>query len=113
MTELYQNTIGTISIDEKSSDLSIEIGHNATKYSWPCFWALRRQINLIDIKSKLLSSDRANDIEIITPCGVMKAYVFTIIELIEFKDLLNGTKVMLDLYSIIHQATKTEHLVSI
>lgn len=74
-----------------------------TEYKIPCFFALKKLIDGIDLSAMALNADKASDIEIISPCGSERCYVLTLTELIEFKELLAGARVMLQLNSILHE----------
>jgi hypothetical protein len=48
-------------------------------------------------------ASRAADVEIISLCACENCYVLTLPQVVAFKELLAGAKVMLDLNSIIHE----------
>lgn len=74
-----------------------------TEYKLPCFFALKKLVDKIDLDAMALNPSKYSDIEIISPCGSERCYVLTLSEVLEFRDLLSGTCVMLQLNSILHE----------
>ena len=60
-------------------------------------------LDSIDVDAMALNPAKSSDIEIISPCGSERCYVLTLSELLEFKELLAGARVMLQLNSILHE----------
>lgn len=74
-----------------------------TEYKLPCFFALKKLVSKIDIDAMALNPSKCSDIEIISPCGSERCYVLTLSGVLEFRDLLSGACVMLQLNSILHE----------
>jgi hypothetical protein len=74
-----------------------------TEYKLPCFFALKKLIDGIDLDTMALNSGKSSDFEIISPCGSERCYVLSLSQLLEFRELLSGARVMLQLNSILHE----------
>lgn len=101
--EIYKTPHGCVYQCDQKRCFCVEFGGSVTEYKLPCFFALKKQVDSIDVEAMVLNPSAASDIEIISPCGSERCYVLTVQEIIEFKDLLAGARVMLQLNSILHE----------
>ena len=101
--EIYRTPNGCVYQCDKKGCFGVDFGGYMTEYKMPCFFSLKRQLDLIDVEAMALNPARASDIEIISPCGNERCYVLTLPELLEFRELLCGARVMLQLNSILHE----------
>ena len=101
--EIYRTQNGCVYQCDKKRCFGVDFGGYMTEYKLPCFFALKKLVENIDLEEMALDSSNASDIEIISPCGSERCYVLTLPELIEFKELLSGARVMLQLNSILHE----------
>lgn len=65
--------------------------------------AFKSKLDQLNIEEMLLSDTSLNSIEIIPLCNKERLLVLTLDEIIEMKDLIPGTLVMLELNSIVQQ----------
>ena len=103
LKEIFRTPNGCVYQSDVKGCFSIDFGGYLTEYKFPCFFALKRLVDRADLDAMILNSSKAADIEIISPCGSERCYVLTPAQLLEFKELLNGTAVMLQLNSILHE----------
>lgn len=103
MKEIFSTPHGAVYQCDSKRCFFIDFGGYLTEFKFPCFIALKRLIDRIDLEAMAMDPSKASDIEIISPCGSERCYVLTLPELIEFKELLDGARVMLQLNSIIHE----------
>ena len=101
--EIYSTANGCVYQCDKKRCFAIDFGGYLTEFKLPCFFALKRLVDRIDLDAMALDSAMASDIEIISPCGSERCYVLTLSQLIEFRELLAGARVMLQLNSILHE----------
>jgi len=99
--EIFRTPNGCIYQCDKTSKFLIDFAGYSTHFDVLCFLSLKRKVDKINL-ANLFLSDNAG-IEIINPCNCERIYVLSGVQLAEFKELLNGAKVMLELNSIIHQ----------
>lgn len=101
--EIYRTKNGCVYQCDEKRCFSVDFGGYVEDFKFPCFLALKRLVDKIDLDAMALDPRKASDIEIISPCGSERCYVLTLPELIEFKELLSGARVMLQLNSILHE----------
>src|SRR5690606_27169609 len=101
--EIFRTKNGCVYQCDQKRCFEVDFGGYITEYKLPCFFALKHLIDKIDLDQMALNPAKASDIEVVSPCGSERCYVLTLSELIEFKELLAGARVMLQLNSIIHE----------
>jgi hypothetical protein len=101
--EIFRTSNGCVYQCDKKRCFGVDFGGYLTEYKIPCFFALKKLVDRIDLEAMALDPANASDIEIISPCGSERCYVLTLSQLIEFKELLAGARVMLQLNSILHE----------
>ena len=101
--EIYSTTNGSVYQCDRKRCFAVDFGGYITEYKLPCFFALKKLVDSIDLERMALNPSKSSDIEIISPCGTERCYVLTLSQLIEFKELLSGARVMLQLNSILHE----------
>ena len=101
--EIYSTQHGSVYQCDKKRCFAIDFGGYMTEYKFACFFALKKLVDRIDLEAMALNPSKSADIEIISPCGSERCYVLTLPQLIEFRELLSGSRVMLQLNSIIHE----------
>lgn len=101
--EIYRTPHGCVYQCDQKRCFCVEFAGFMTEFKLPCFFALKKLVDTVDLEAMVLSPAAASDVEIISPCGSERCYVLTLQELIEFKDLLAGAHVMLQLNSILHE----------
>lgn len=101
--EIFSTARGCVYQCDSKRCFFVDFGGSVTEYKFPCFIALKSLVDRIDIEAMATSPSRASDVEIIAPCGSDRVYVLTLPEVIEFRELLAGARVMLQLNSILHE----------
>jgi hypothetical protein len=102
LKELYRTLNGCIYQDNVRNLLILEWNGRQSLLKLPCYFSLKKLVDGIDVVPLLTNTSRAMDVEILTPCGCDRCFVLTIPEILEFKDLLTGSRVMMELNSILH-----------
>lgn len=80
----------------------INFAGKVAKFDYRCLQKLKKAVYHIDIEAKLLDSSKDPDVEIIFICACDHTYILTLLQIIELKELLQGTFVMLQLNNILH-----------
>jgi hypothetical protein len=101
--EIYRTPNGCVYQSDEKRCFVIDFGGFVTDYKFPCFFALKKLVDQIDVDAMLLDPSNSSDVEIISPCGSERCYVLTLSQVLEFKELLAGARVMLQLNSILHE----------
>ncbi len=100
---LYSTLNGHIYQDNHRGLLVLEWYGRRSLLKLPCYFSLRKQVNGINLKELLSNPARACDVEILNPCGCDRCFVLSIPDILEFQDLINGAKAMMELNSILHE----------
>lgn len=103
LKEIYGTAHGVVYQCDMKRCFVVDFGGYMTEFKLPCFFALKKLVDSIDLERMALNPSKSFDVEIVSPCGSDRCYVLTLPELIEFKELLSGTRVMLQLNSILHE----------
>lgn len=103
MVEVYSTMNGKIFQDNRHLRFVLEWQGEKSVIKLPCFFGLKRSLEAINIEKMLCSPSACHDVEIIAPCGCDRCFVLTVPEIIEFRNLLSGARVMMELNSIIYE----------
>jgi len=100
LQEVFTTETGTVYQSDRECCLFVDFAGKFCRYSFPNLSALKKKVNSIDVEEMLLNPFGA-DIEIVSIAGSDHYYVLTAIEILAFRDLLNGTFVMFELNHIL------------
>ncbi len=100
--EVFATTHGAIFQSDSEKCWYIDFAGKLARFDYKNLIKLKKAVYNIDIEAKLLNSTKSADIEIIFICACDHAYVLSILQLIEFKGLLQGCFTMLELNHIIY-----------
>ena len=103
LKEIFKTPNGCVYQSDNKGCFELDFAGYMTTYKFPCFFALKRLVDRIDLDAMAFDTSTASDLEIISPCGSDRCYCLTFCQVLEFKELLAGTYVMLQLNSIIHE----------
>ena len=101
--EVYKTSNGVVYQSDKDRCFWIAFKGELTSYGVPCLYKFKKSVDAIDLDLMASNPNAAYDYEIIAPCNCDRCYVLTLTEITELKDLLSGTKVMLELNSILNE----------
>lgn len=100
--EVFQTTKGSVFQSDREGCWYIDFSHKLARFDYRSLIKLRKAVYAIDIESLLLNSEKSADLEILFICACDHFYVLTFLEVIAFKELLEGAFVMLELNKIVH-----------
>lgn len=103
LVEVYKSEAGCVYQCNNQNCLILNFAGETISYKIYQFFDLKRAVDKINITDLLNCTDNASDVSIIAPFSSSKVYVLNICELLSFKELLAGTKVMLELNSILYE----------
>jgi len=104
--EVFSTPSGSAYQSDTERALYIEFAGKVACYDVRCLQRLKKAIFRIDLEAMATDTSRT-DIEIITLCACEHCYVLTLKEILAFRELLEGTFVMLELNSIIQERLHT------
>lgn len=99
--EVFTTKQGAIYQCDSENCWYIDFAGKLARFDYRCLLRLNKAINSVDIEKRLMDA-KSPDMEIIFICACDDTYVLTIPQIIAFKELLQGTFVMLDLNHIIY-----------
>ncbi len=100
--EVFNTSRGSVFQSDAENCWYIDFAGKLARFDYRSIMKLRKAIYAIDIEGLLLNSEKTPDLEIVFICACDHCYVLTLMEIILFKELLEGTFVMLDLNRILH-----------
>lgn len=103
LEEVFRTQFGCIYQSDAENCLYIDFDGKAVKFKVACFFRLKAIVERINLANMASNPDRSSDVEIISPCACEHCYVLTLPQIVAFKELLTGAKVMLELNSIIKE----------
>lgn len=103
LKEVFRTKSGCVYQCDKTFCFWIDFAGHLTQFKIPCYFSLKRLVEDIDLDAMALNPDSSADVEIINPCGSNRIYILSLSQALEFKELLAGAKVMLELNSIIRE----------
>ncbi len=106
--ELYKNAKGVVSQCDRSNRINLNFLNLKAQFRIQDFLKFRRDVNKIDIRSKLLDISDECDYELIQTPQYNISERLTLCDLIQLRDLVNGAQFALDLNSLLHQILYSE-----
>lgn len=101
MTEVFSTNKGSIFQNDAERCWYVNFAGKSARFDYRCLLKLRKAVYNVDIEGLLLDNTKSPDVEIIFICACDHCYVLTLMQIIELKEILEGTFVMLDLNRII------------
>lgn len=101
--EVFKTTAGVVYQCNNNNCLFVNFAGESVSYKIDQFFSLKSIVDNIDINKMINCTEKASDFAIIAPLSSNKIYILNLCELLNFKELLAGTKVMLELNSILYE----------
>ncbi len=101
--EIYYTANGKVLQNDKDNHFYLEYKGKTYRMAACSLIAFKTKLDQMNIEEMLLTDASINSIEIIPLCNKEHLLVLTLDEIIELKDLIPGTLVMLELNSIVQQ----------
>ena len=103
LVEVFSTMNGKVFQDNQKLCYVLEWYGEKTHLKLPCFFGLKKRVDALDLEAMLNNASSYHDFEILAPCGCDRCFVLSIPEIIEFKDLLSGARVMMELNSMLYE----------
>jgi len=103
LIEIFRNHVGTIYQCDESSTIWLDFQGEMTPFRYFGFLSIKQHVDKVNVESMFENTTKGGDLEIINARGCDRCFVVNLKELIGLKQLFEGTKVMLDLNSIIQE----------
>lgn len=101
--EVFRTERGVVYQCDVSNRLVLEFWDTHTQFSARDFAQFRRMVETVDIRQMALSTDAADDVEILALPRSERCYVLTLCEIVHLRELLNGAKLMLELNAMLRE----------
>ena len=101
--EVFRTDRGTVYQCDQTNRLILGFWGTYTPLSVRDFAQFRRMVETVDVRQMALSTDAADDVEILTPPRSERCYVLTLCEVIHLRELLSGASAMLELNSMLRE----------
>lgn len=101
-TELYRNDKGVTYQCDLTNRIIIRFINFNVDFKVYDFTAFRRKVNEVDIRAMLFDLSDAGDCRVLESPANQLSHRLTLCEIIQLRDLLNGTKFVLELRSMLH-----------
>src|SRR5690606_3723001 len=98
--EVFHTPLGAVYQSDKECCLYVDFNGKRAKFNYSCLLRLKRKIEAVDVE-QMLMNPYASDVEIISIAACDDCYVLNALEILAFKELLQGTFVMFQLNHII------------
>jgi hypothetical protein len=103
LVEVFRTESGCVYQSDVENCYYVEFAGKTVRFKIKCLFRLKSIVDNIDLARMAADTRRASDIEIISLCACEHCYVLNLPQIVAFRDLLAGAKVMLELNSIIHE----------
>lgn len=100
--EVFSTKSGSIYQCDKENCWYVNFSGKIARFDYRCMMKLKKAIYGLNVEDLLLNSSKSADLEIVFICACDHFYILSIMEIIEFKELLEGTFVMLNLNQLLH-----------
>jgi hypothetical protein len=101
--EIFSTPAGSVYQSDKENCFYLDFHNKKARFSIVCLFRLKKIIDKIDVESMMMDAKRSSDVEIVSLCACEHVYVLSVTEVIALKELLQGTKVMIELNSILRE----------
>ncbi|NID09561.1 hypothetical protein [Fibrivirga algicola] len=101
--EVFKTDKGAVYQCDKTNRLVLSFWGSHTPFSARDFAQFRRMVDTVNIHQMALSTDAADDVEILTLPHSERCYVLTLCEIIHLRELLSGANLMLELNSMLRE----------
>lgn len=102
--EVFRTDKGVVYQCDRTNRFILSFWGTTTPLSARDFAQFRRMVDTVNIHQMALSTDAADDIEILTLPKSERCYVLTLCEVVHLRELLGGASLMLELNSLLREA---------
>ena len=100
--EVFSTNSGSVHQSDQENCWYVDFNGKVARFDYRCMLKLKKAIYNLNVEELLMNSSKSADLEIVFICACDHFYILSIMEIIEFKELLEGTFVMLNLNQMLH-----------
>ncbi|WP_231596064.1 DUF6686 family protein [Sphingobacterium endophyticum] len=97
--EIFQDDNGAVYQCSRKNCYWLEFQGSTTAFKVRDFFAFKKRIDSIDVANMLNDSSRSSDFEIIMPFRTDSIFILSVEDILKLKDILAGSKFMIQLNS--------------
>ena len=106
LVEVFRTEHGCVYQCDSKNCFFVEFQNTITEFKPLSFFYLKTQLDKIDLHKMVDDPSSASDIEILAPVCTDRFYILTLTDVLNFKELLSGSKAMMELNSILNERLK-------
>ncbi len=101
LSEVFSTPSGSIYQSDDEGCWYINFAGKEARYNYSCLKRLKKAVEAINIEQMLMDPSKGSDLAIISICACEHCYVLSAIEILAFKELLQGAFVMFELNHVL------------
>ncbi|MFC5408543.1 hypothetical protein ACFPMF_04445 [Larkinella bovis] len=103
VTELFANAKGATFQCDTTNRIIIQFGETRVSLRISDFLTFKKRVDSVDIHTMIFNTDDAYDVEVIDAPRTNHLFVLNLCDLIALRELLAGTRFMLDLNTLLNE----------
>ncbi|MDQ3292374.1 MAG: hypothetical protein M3Q05_13885 [Bacteroidota bacterium] len=104
LIEIFRTAQGAVYQCNRRNCYWIEFAGGISPFSFQDFKFLKKQLEAINLTEMAQNPDRTADVVILMPHRSERCFVLTLSDVLNFRELLQGAKVMIELNSLIYES---------
>jgi len=101
-TEVFATAHGAVYQCDQEQCWYVDFAGKLARFDYRNFLKLKKAVQKIDIRSRILASGQEPHVEIIFICACDHCYILSLQEIVQLRELLAGAFTMLELHHIIY-----------
>jgi hypothetical protein len=103
LIEIFRTEHGAVYQCNRQNCFMVEFAGGTSPFKVHDFLALKQRLDAIDVQEMAQNASRAADVAIVMPPRSERCFVLTLTDVLNFRELMQGAKVMLRLNSLVYE----------
>ena len=104
LVEIFRTEFGAVFQCNRYGVYWIEFAGGFSSFKFNDFFHLKQTVEAVDVKEMAENTARFADVVVINPLCSDRCFVLTLTDVLNFRELLQGAKAMMELNSIIYES---------
>lgn len=104
LVEIFRTEQGVVFQCNRRNCFWVEFAGGISPFTLHDFKILKKQIEAINVTEMAQNTDRTADVVILMPHRSERCFVLTLTDVLHFRELLQGAKVMIELNSLVYES---------
>ncbi|QNF31970.1 hypothetical protein HUW51_04230 [Adhaeribacter swui] len=104
LIEIFRTTQGAVYQCNRRNCYWVEFAGGISPFTFSDFKLLKKQLEAININEMAQNTERTADVVILMPHRSERCFVLTLTDVLQFRELLQGAKVMIELNSLVYES---------